>query len=346
MVRLAIIGTLDEVARCARLVPRIVGAQLAAAVHRNSWAAEGLIQEVGIIADDFEALLTNHAAAFDAVVIYGDLRRHLMQCRRVAEAGKHLLLEELFGLSVADVAAIDASCAAAGGRLMAGRSLRYLPEVQAIQKSLSAGHLGEPGLLRMHFWEPVEMDGDGKPLQISKRLTADRTPDWLIAAMDLANLLFDLVPTQVYATARMPPISQRGEHEYRQVHLGFCRGGMALIDHAQTLPPGERYFSLSLIGSQGAAYADDHHNMQLLYRGGQPMTLRAAPDELQVLGVLQEFVSAIQEHRDPLPNGAAVIRSIRVGESIAESLATHQVVQLDGQRESAGQKEDREASVI
>jgi predicted dehydrogenase len=346
MVRLAIIGTLDEVAHCARAVPRIVGAQLAAAVDRQPCAAESLIQEVGTIANDFEALLTNHSAAFDAVVVYGDLRDQLNDCRLAAEAGKHLLVEELLGLPAADVATIDASCAAAGVRLMAGRSLRFLPEVQAIQKSLAAGQLGEPGLLRMHFWEPVEIDGDGKPFQISRRLTADSKPDWLTAAMDLANLLFNQVPTQVYATIRTPPISAQGEHEYCQVHLGFCGGGMALIDHAKTLPPGEHYFAMSLIGSQGAAYADDHHNLQLLYRGGQPMALRPAPDELQALGMLQEFVSAIQENRDPLPNGADVIRAIRVSESIVESLATHQVVQLDDKCESAGQKRDQEATVI
>ena len=46
---------------------------------------------------------------------------------------------------------------------------------------------------------------------------------------------------------------------------------MALIDCAQTLPQGDGYFSLSLIGSTGAAYADSHHNRQLLYGGGSQL---------------------------------------------------------------------------
>ena len=60
-------------------------------------------------------------------------------------------------------------------------------------------------------------------------------------------------PRAVYATARWLSRSRFQEPEYVQLHLGFANGGMALIDHAQTLPPGEGYYSLSLIGSKGAA---------------------------------------------------------------------------------------------
>jgi predicted dehydrogenase len=346
MARLAVIGTMDEIARCVQVVPRIVGAQIAAAVDRFSCAAQSLIQDIEIIADDFDALLTNHAAAFDAVVVHGEVRDHLKHCHRAAEAGKHLLLEQLIGLPASDAAAIDASCAAAGVRLMSGQSLRFLPEIQAIRKSLAAGQLGVPGLLRMHFWEPVTLDNFRQRSPSASCLTADSLRSWIVAATDLAISLFQEVPTHVYSSARFPAVSAQGEHEYRQVHLGFGGGGMALVDHASTLPPGENYFSMSLIGSKGAAYVDDHHNMQLLYRGGQPMALRGDPNDLQLLGMLQEFVAAIQENREPMSSGADAIRAIRVSESIAESSATRQVIRCDRRGESKHRLKDRETTSI
>ena len=51
---------------------------------------------------------------------------------------------------------------------------------------------------------------------------------------------------------------------------------MAMIDVAASLPSGGDYFSLTMIGGTGAAYADDHHNMNLLYSGGQPNAIRAS----------------------------------------------------------------------
>ena len=56
----------------------------------------------------------------------------------------------------------------------------------------------------------------------------------------------------------------------------FPEGGMALIDCSRALQPScDPYFSLTVIGSTGAAYADDHHNTNLLYKGitrGLPVT--------------------------------------------------------------------------
>ncbi|MEC8690236.1 MAG: hypothetical protein VX016_01635, partial [Verrucomicrobiota bacterium] len=54
------------------------------------------------------------------------------------------------------------------------------------------------------------------------------------------------------------------------VHLGFKCGGMALIDFTNSLPDGDNYESLCLIGAKGAAYADDHRNRNLFFNGGAP----------------------------------------------------------------------------
>ena len=66
-----------------------------------------------------------------------------------------------------------------------------------------------------------------------------------------------------------------------------------MIDIAASLPSGGDYFSLTMIGGTGAAYADDHHNMNLLYSGGQPNAIRTSQGRADLAGQLQEFVEEV-----------------------------------------------------
>ena len=50
----------------------------------------------------------------------------------------------------------------------------------------------------------------------------------------------------------------RGRVRIIQVHLGFADGGMALIDINSSVPVGDDYYSLSLIGADGSAYVAAH----------------------------------------------------------------------------------------
>jgi predicted dehydrogenase len=117
-----------------------------------------------------------------------------------------------------------------------------------------------------------------------------------------------------------------------QLHLGFPDGGMAVIDYSRTLPHGDGYFSLSMIGSAGAAYADDHHNTQLLFGGGHPSALVTGHGDKALLSQLQEFIDAVEQNRESLITGAAALAALEVSEAAAESIASGQAVNLAGGR--------------
>ena len=95
------------------------------------------------------------------------------------------------------------------------------------------------------------------------------------------------------------------------------------MDFSASLPSGEGYDSLSLIGSCGAAYADDHRNTHLLYGGGDPSTLISGEGNSHVCREIQTFVDAVRENQPP-----------PVGE--AECRATHQVIGAVAQSLEAG----------
>ena len=179
--------------------------------------------------------------------MHGAADTRLDDATEAARHGKHVLLELPPAAGADAVAALDEQCAGKGVGLMIGGTLRFLPSQQVLKQRLDSGQLGELGLLRAHRWHAGAGSGAG-------------WHDLAVPYLDLANWLFGDRPERVYARA--------AGADYVQIHLGFRAGGMALIDVSAGLPPGDGYRSVSVIGSAGAGYADDHHNRALLFVGG------------------------------------------------------------------------------
>ncbi len=162
-----------------------------------------------------------------------------------------------------------------------GHRWRFEPAVRAVHESLQAGQLGRPGLLRIHCWMAADVPASPRAGKFSE---PDCRED-LVAQLDLALWLFGRLPKTVYAAGQ-------GEASVLLVHLGFSDGGMAIIDFAWRLPPGGGYYSLHLIGDNGAAYADDHRNVSLLYGGEEPQALRVDNGYSTISAMLGAFAGA------------------------------------------------------
>ena len=218
-----------------------------------------------------ETLFTEQANDFDAVVIDANPSQAASFAKAATALGKPTLVGQLpGGLDV--LGQTDAL-------LMPAHTWRFLPSIQTVKRSIDAGKLGEPCLLRIHRWLPPESTTES----IAKRILPDT---------DLACWMFGGAPEKIWT------LQSAANPEYIQFHLGFTNDGMAMIDITGSLPADDGYFSLSMIGGTGAAYADDHHNMNLLYSGGQPNALRTNQGRTDLTGQLQEFVDAISEQRE------------------------------------------------
>lgn len=299
MIRLALIGQAKAAKSYGAIRTRL---------HRAAWAAfvpltasDGQAgQALGqtTIAPSTEALFTEYANDFDAVIIDANPGQ-AASLAKAAAAGKPALAGPL----LADIAALGQ----ADTMLMPAHTWRFLPSIQAVKRSLDAGKLGEPGLLRIHRWLPPE----ATPESLTERILPDA---------DLACWMFGGAPEKVW-TLQTP-----SNPDYIQFHLGFANGGMAMIDIACSLPAGD-YFSLSIIGATGAAYADDHHNMNLLYAGDQPNALRTSEGRADLAGQLQEFVDAIHEQRQATVILKDATRAIAVTKRIIESANSNHVIE-------------------
>ena len=154
---------------------------------------------------------------------------------------------------------------------------RFSPEVIALRESLDSGNLGKLGLLRMHLWNQKKSDGVQE----------------MVHAIDLALWFFGVEPKYIHGTT-----SAENEVKCSLVHLGFECGGMALLDFTNSLPTGDNYESLCLIGSKGAAYADDHRNRNLFFSGGTP-TAKCPDTSMNFIGpMLADFIQKIKGGAD------------------------------------------------
>ncbi|MCH8922892.1 MAG: Gfo/Idh/MocA family oxidoreductase, partial [Planctomycetes bacterium] len=249
---------------------------------------------------------------FDAVAYCGSHDDDVPAICDVARSGKHLLVDLAALKTTVEAEAVIAACGEADVQLMIAQPQRFLPAIQAVRQSLDAGELGEPGLLRIHRWTAEPSGNAGQRL---------------LGEIDLANYLFDRPPESIYAVARDSGDSPR----FVQVHLGFDGGGMALLDVTSELPEGDDYYSLSLIGADGAAYADDHHNMQLIFTGGSAAAARAQPISLHWTEPLREFVAAIGKSHMPAIGGEAALSALRVTAAVRHSIRSGSAMHWQGE---------------
>ena len=310
MTRLALAGTNHFIESCSNLVSRL-GAMLPSAIvcPDTAMAAKCGIE---LHTPNLDQLLANHADAFDAVLM--DATCDIQALQAGLDAGKHILYCGHLSAEQSELAAVESQVEQSSQCLMLGTADRFRPSLQTVRHSITSGQIGEPGLLRIHRWE--------SPNQASQSLDVATHHE-----IDVACWLFGTQPELVFAAATPNAVGDRPC--YQQLHLGFPGDGMALIDINLNLPTGDDYFSLSMIGSKGAAYADDHHNMQLRYAGGAPTAERTSEANFAKLAQLQEFLTAIGEQRPPVTNVSNWNRVQAIVDAVEQSQSSGQAVTLD-----------------
>ncbi len=313
VVRLALVGCGANAAALAQAAADSRECELAAAVDADPRAARGAARAWGgePHAGTLRSLLDADPEGFSAVIVNTPIAAHAETASLAIAAGKHALVEAPLALAAERAAELDQQARAADVRLMAAHPLRFMPANVHVRQALDGGELGRPGMLRSHRWMPRRAAADGQ--------RRDHGPQAPLAVregvhdLDQACWLMGEAPAQIHAA---------GGAELLHVHLGFDSGAMAVCGVSTGLPPGEGYSSLTVIGSLGAAYADDHHNVQLVYRGGRPQALVADQRALSLRAQLDEFANAIQQQRDPSPSGADALAALRAAEAAQASLAS------------------------
>jgi predicted dehydrogenase len=319
-VRLALTDCSEGIDLWRAVAKRMNGACFTVVVNADAALGGSVAEAVGAscVVESLETALNEHGEEFDAIVV-GDAASMIPKVAQLVEtAQKHVILNAAAMGSLAEMEGRVEACRRAGVCFAVRRTLRFTPSVQVIKDRVAEGKLGAPGLLRVHRWRSAKQD--------TRRSQAET----LFADVDIALWMFDATPTEVYAVARSDEPYNGAMPDYLQVHFGFPSGGMALLDFSATLPEGKGYGSLSLIGSAGAAYFDDHNNTHLLFNGGNPRALISGEGTGHLSQELQAFVDAINGDSSPPVGGKDCLAALQTVDAIRQGLEAKRALHLEG----------------
>ncbi len=209
---------------------------------------------------------------------------------------KHVLVLDPFAIPRMERGQLESS-----GRALPALTARFQPSTQQVKQALDGGKLGEQGLLRIHCWQSSLM----------------APSDSLQCQLDLAVWFFGQRPSEVYGCQRPG---------YVQAHLGFRGGGMALIDVDTRMPDANSYHSLSLIGSRGAAYADDDRNMNLLFADDGPLALRASQRNVGFANMIDAFAKGIIAGQEFATGWQQIESVLEVADQVHAAVASGRVI--------------------
>lgn len=260
----------------------------------------------------------------DAVIVHSSLANRVGVVCAAAESGKHVLVCTPLAETIEQRERAIRACESSGVSLVVSNCLRFSPYQRTVKQSISSGKIGEPGLLRIHHWQPA---ASTSPEHALSQNGSHELLELVAPELDLACWMFDANPDFVYATrfgdGNTPPTGSG-----LQVHLGFSTGGMALIDCSFSLPAtSPPYYSLTMIGSNGAAYADDHRNTNLVL-GNEALGLTVPQGHEWIHHQLTEFISIIKSKTSVVTTADA----FSVTQAAFESLKTQQTIKLSGGR--------------
>ena len=196
----------------------------------------------------------------DLVILVTPDETHADLTVRAAAAGKHVLVEKPFALTLAEADRMIGAAERNGVKLMCGQSLRFRPKFSEALSRIHAGAIGQPVFARIGnpsspFWTPDDWQARG--------YNAVRGPEWLLMhngahQFDLLALLFGEGPAEVY-TVSHPGQEWLRPHEYVGVNMRFQNGAIALSEENRIMQPAGHPFHCDfyVVGTEGTLDCSD-----------------------------------------------------------------------------------------
>ena len=268
------------------------GELVAVANHRMSTArAFADTHGIGRVTTDWEALARD--PKIDAGIVGTPNALHAPQAMALLEAGKHVLVEKPMATSVAECNAMIAASEASRASLMVAHCWRFHEDVRALRRRIGSGELGEIVKTRGYGVHA----GWGPSGWFTERALAGggSLPDMGVHAIDTARyLLGDPEPTRVCAVVGTRYRSYDVDDDAILL-VSWSNGTNSVVEsgwwqpHAEGLEADTEVYGTAgytRIFPREAPSEDYEHCTQPMYTTQ-----------------MREFLSAIEEGREPRPNG-------------------------------------------
>lgn len=300
------------------------------------------------VAKEFGAKAVNSVdellnSGIDAVYIASPVNRHLEHTLAAANAGKHVLCEKPFGLSVSQAEKMISACNKANVKLGIGLMMRFLSQHQAALKLINEGKLGKPVYARAQLscWYPPmenawrqnpEIGGGGSLIDMGSH------------CIDLLEMFFGNIKSVSCFTNNI--VHAYPSEDSAIVSLTFESGALATVDSFFCIPDESSKNILELYGSKGSilakgtigqgiagemsAYLQDNigeydSNQVRSATGG--IFVNPTPVNMY-LAEIEEFSKSVIEDREPLNNHVIGLRNQKILAACYQSANSRQVIDI------------------
>jgi predicted dehydrogenase len=287
--------------------------------------------------ESYEALLREKP---DAVIVCSENANHRPLVEMAASAGVHVLCEKPLATTLDDARAIVDVCRQNNVKLMTAFPMRFGASAVEIKRLIEAGKLGavygcnstnQGSLPELHQAENLPFLK--RNWFVDKQLAGGgAVADHAVHLTDLLRWFLGAEVTEVYATTNQ--IMGQGAVEVETggvIMLTFANGTFASIDCSWSKPgyyPTWGGLKLELVAEKGLATMDAFKQVMTVYsdRVKRPQWAYWGSDANQ--GMIEEFVAAIREDRDPAITGKDGLKAVEVVIAAYESAATGQPVKV------------------
>jgi len=270
----------------------------------------------------------------EAVIVCLPHHLHAPVCKQIAEAGRHVLVEKVMALDVAEGEAMVAAAEANDVRLMVAHSRRFNRHLQNLKERIASGEIGR--VLNLLYTFTVKFSSASAPPWWRSEastggliypMVGSHTLDFTLWMMD------DREPVSVYAAGSSSNPEFEGDDD-ATVIVSFADGTHATNFLSINTHPAKH--GALIVGEAGSASfsRSGSHGGRLLGVGSFEVYVNdekvgsGESEPHEFVGQLSEFVAAIRERREPLSSGKSVIKQLRLIAAARESAATGKVVAI------------------
>lgn len=278
------------------------------------------------VGSSFEEVLSDPRV--DAVLIATPPSLHVTQACAAAAAGKHVMLEKPFALTIEGARRVAAACRDAGVVLAPGFNHRFLPAMMALGDLVHNGELGQ--LLYAEANNSSNMGA--RPIDSTNwRLSAAENPGnargMISHGIHVLDALIGLLGPAVSAYATGQKIASTGNfYDVVSTHLSFKSGLAATLATVLGTPP---LWRIQLFGTIASAEVRDFHHLVVKRADGQ-IRQTTFPGVSIERAELEAFATSIAEGTGYPIEAREAVEGVALYEAIVKSLDSGNIMEVEG----------------
>ena len=273
--------------------------------------------------DSYEALIAD--PEIDA--IYNPLPNdgHAPWTIKALEAGKHVLVEKPFALTVVDAKSMIAAAQHADRQVAEAFMYRFHPQHDPVHTLIRQGKLGKPSIIRAAFTYSLTSENN---VRLKPELGGGGLWDVGCYCVNSARWLAGEEPDWVSGSATIGSVSQVDES-----FVGLLHFPSGLLAHFECGMRGYSQNEYAITGSTGRAYVQnayrpDEQPGRIAYaHDGQNEIIEVPPINQYTL-MVEDFADAIIDQRPPRFTSADALQNTRVLVALLESAQSGQPTRL------------------